>query len=190
MKRKKSNITTVSEKKISSSSKSGRRSSRIRRNQNISLHSSGSSISSKKIETLSQLLNNPRLNSLEEDNWDDSNDEDPFQSTNKRYKSKKPKNRSKSFHRSPLVNNLNTILLQLESEIFQKEDREEKLKQKIIIKPNYLTITAKSSRFPPRKICSVCGFKGKYNCKDCGKSFCSLNCNNIHEETRCNKYVK
>ncbi|TPX34383.1 hypothetical protein SmJEL517_g03043 [Synchytrium microbalum] len=50
--------------------------------------------------------------------------------------------------------------------------------------PTYLTANAPPSKFPPRKICSVCGFEGTYACVKCGMRSCSIRCLAAHEETR------
>ncbi|TPX43719.1 hypothetical protein SeMB42_g04617 [Synchytrium endobioticum] len=55
--------------------------------------------------------------------------------------------------------------------------------------PNYLTAGAPASKFPPRKICSVCGFDGCYTCVKCGMRVCSIRCKAAHDETRCLKFT-
>uniref|UniRef100_A0A5S6QSM2 HIT-type domain-containing protein n=1 Tax=Trichuris muris TaxID=70415 RepID=A0A5S6QSM2_TRIMR len=52
---------------------------------------------------------------------------------------------------------------------------------------NYLTVQAPSSRIPARKICFICGNIARYTCPKCGIQHCSLQCDEIHKETRCLK---
>ena len=42
---------------------------------------------------------------------------------------------------------------------------------------------------PPWKLCSVCSNFGSYNCVRCGTCFCSINCMNIHKDTKCLKFA-
>ncbi|CAH8277232.1 unnamed protein product [Arabidopsis lyrata] len=56
--------------------------------------------------------------------------------------------------------------------------------------PTYL----KAAVGPPssssrRHFCSVCGYIAGYNCCLCGMRFCSIRCQNIHKDTRCQKFV-
>ncbi|KAI8854703.1 hypothetical protein BC829DRAFT_379451 [Chytridium lagenaria] len=55
--------------------------------------------------------------------------------------------------------------------------------------PNYLTAAMGPSQYPPRKICTVCGFFSKYKCVRCGMLYCSIKCKGTHEETRCLKFT-
>ncbi|VDL95842.1 unnamed protein product [Schistocephalus solidus] len=57
------------------------------------------------------------------------------------------------------------------------------------IGPSYFTVAVPPSRLPPRKFCSVCGFLGDYVCVTCGVRFCSIRCREIHNDTRCLKWV-
>lgn len=54
---------------------------------------------------------------------------------------------------------------------------------------SYLTATAPPLPYPPRLLCSVCGYKGAYRCKKCSMSYCDMNCGQIHDETRCERRV-
>jgi zinc finger HIT domain-containing protein 1 len=56
-------------------------------------------------------------------------------------------------------------------------------------KKNYFTITAKPSKYPSLKLCSVCGFSSQYTCQICGTLYCSLKCLDIHKDTRCLKFT-
>ena len=56
--------------------------------------------------------------------------------------------------------------------------------------PNYLSVVAKPSKFPPRFFCSVCGFWAKYSCTRCGLRYCSMKCQETHKETRCIKFAE
>ncbi|KAI3759263.1 hypothetical protein L6452_06948 [Arctium lappa] len=40
-----------------------------------------------------------------------------------------------------------------------------------------------------RHFCTVCGFSAKYTCVRCGMRFCAARCQNIHNDTRCLKFV-
>lgn len=40
-----------------------------------------------------------------------------------------------------------------------------------------------------RHFCTVCGFSSSYACVRCGMRFCSTRCQNIHNDTRCLKFV-
>ncbi|EEF46028.1 SWR1 complex subunit 6 [Ricinus communis] len=56
--------------------------------------------------------------------------------------------------------------------------------------PSYL----KAAVGPPsstcrRHFCAVCGFASSYTCVRCGTRFCSTRCQNIHDDTRCLKFV-
>ncbi|KAJ4839802.1 SWR1 complex subunit 6 [Turnera subulata] len=56
--------------------------------------------------------------------------------------------------------------------------------------PSYL----KAAVGPPsstsrRHFCTVCGFSSNYTCVKCGMRFCSIRCKNIHDDTRCLKFV-
>lgn len=53
----------------------------------------------------------------------------------------------------------------------------------------YTDIEAEESRKPPRRLCSVCGFKAPYSCARCTVRFCSLPCGTIHDDTRCLKFT-
>ncbi|GBE88258.1 hypothetical protein BKA93DRAFT_827365 [Sparassis latifolia] len=55
--------------------------------------------------------------------------------------------------------------------------------------PTYLTAVAPPPLQPPQLFCSVCGFWGKYKCKKCAMPYCDLNCQGIHDETRCERRV-
>uniref|UniRef100_A0A5K3ETG6 HIT-type domain-containing protein n=1 Tax=Mesocestoides corti TaxID=53468 RepID=A0A5K3ETG6_MESCO len=54
---------------------------------------------------------------------------------------------------------------------------------------SYFTAAVPDSRFPPRKFCSVCGFPGLYVCVVCGTRYCSIKCRDVHNDTRCLKWV-
>ncbi|GMG98203.1 hypothetical protein Nepgr_000043 [Nepenthes gracilis] len=56
--------------------------------------------------------------------------------------------------------------------------------------PSYL----KAAVGPPsstsrRNLCTVCGFTANYTCVRCGVRFCCIQCQNIHNDTRCLKFV-
>ncbi|EIW57368.1 uncharacterized protein TRAVEDRAFT_37862 [Trametes versicolor FP-101664 SS1] len=55
--------------------------------------------------------------------------------------------------------------------------------------PTYLRAVAPPPREPPRMLCSVCGFWGKYKCRRCAMPYCDLSCEGVHNETRCERRV-
>ncbi|KAM5538501.1 hypothetical protein V8D89_007834 [Ganoderma adspersum] len=55
--------------------------------------------------------------------------------------------------------------------------------------PTYLRAVAPPPLEPPRLLCSVCGYWGKYKCKRCAMPYCDLNCEGVHNETRCERRV-
>ncbi|KAJ7758872.1 hypothetical protein DFH07DRAFT_741463 [Mycena maculata] len=55
--------------------------------------------------------------------------------------------------------------------------------------PTYLTAQAPAPTYPPRLICSVCGYWGRYKCRRCALPFCDRNCEGVHAETRCERRV-
>lgn len=50
--------------------------------------------------------------------------------------------------------------------------------------PNFLSIAAAPSRYPPRRFCSVTGLEGKYKCPVTGDRLANLDAYNTHRETR------
>ncbi|GJJ08278.1 hypothetical protein Clacol_002488 [Clathrus columnatus] len=55
--------------------------------------------------------------------------------------------------------------------------------------PSYLTAVAPPPKVPPRVLCSVCGYWGKYKCRRCAMPYCDLSCQATHNDTRCEKRV-
>lgn len=55
--------------------------------------------------------------------------------------------------------------------------------------PTYLTAHSPPSSYPPRMICSVCGYWGRYKCRKCALPYCDINCEGVHAETRCERRV-
>ncbi|EOY34616.1 hypothetical protein QUC31_018360 [Theobroma cacao] len=56
--------------------------------------------------------------------------------------------------------------------------------------PSYLrAAVGPPSSTSRRHFCSVCGFTANYTCVTCGMRFCSGRCQNIHNDTRCMKFV-
>ncbi|GAA99486.1 uncharacterized protein L969DRAFT_93946 [Mixia osmundae IAM 14324] len=55
--------------------------------------------------------------------------------------------------------------------------------------PNYRTAQAKPSRYPPLRLCSVCGSKPAYSCIRCGIEYCDLTCRATHDESRCERRI-
>jgi len=55
--------------------------------------------------------------------------------------------------------------------------------------PTYLTALTPPSPVPPRLICSVCGYWGRYKCRRCAMPFCDRTCESVHAETRCERRV-
>ncbi|KAI6191965.1 Zinc finger HIT domain-containing protein 1 [Aphelenchoides bicaudatus] len=56
--------------------------------------------------------------------------------------------------------------------------------------PTYSKVAAAPSKYPRRKFCDVCGKFAKYCCIKCSVSFCSVDCNSVHEETRCSSWIR
>lgn len=54
---------------------------------------------------------------------------------------------------------------------------------------SYISAQAPPSKKPQRHFCAVCGFPSNYCCTVCGARFCSLMCQETHQETRCLKYT-
>lgn len=50
--------------------------------------------------------------------------------------------------------------------------------------PNYASIAAAPSRYPPRNFCSVTGLQGKYKCPVTGEYIATLEAYETHRETR------
>ncbi|KAG0305963.1 hypothetical protein BGZ98_003227, partial [Dissophora globulifera] len=57
--------------------------------------------------------------------------------------------------------------------------------------PTFLSVSMGPSRYPGRHFCSVCGWKGIYQCNKCGMRYCDPKCQKAHEETRqvCMKFT-
>ncbi|KAL5580628.1 hypothetical protein UlMin_013070 [Ulmus minor] len=56
--------------------------------------------------------------------------------------------------------------------------------------PSYLrAAVGPPSSTSRRHFCTVCGFAASYTCVRCGIRFCSSRCQNIHNDTRCLKFV-
>ncbi|KAF9048590.1 hypothetical protein BJ165DRAFT_1402489 [Panaeolus papilionaceus] len=55
--------------------------------------------------------------------------------------------------------------------------------------PTYLTAATIRPTYPPRLMCSVCGYWGTYKCRRCALPYCDLNCEGVHNETRCERRV-
>ena len=55
--------------------------------------------------------------------------------------------------------------------------------------PGYITAQVSESRYPPRKLCAVCGFPSQYTCVTCGTRYCCLRCQETHQDTRCLKWT-
>ncbi|KAF9484333.1 hypothetical protein BDN70DRAFT_872579 [Pholiota conissans] len=55
--------------------------------------------------------------------------------------------------------------------------------------PTYLTAGTVPSVYPPRILCSVCGYWGAYKCRRCAMPYCDLRCEGVHTETRCERRV-
>ncbi|KAJ7220054.1 hypothetical protein GGX14DRAFT_585296 [Mycena pura] len=50
--------------------------------------------------------------------------------------------------------------------------------------PTYLTAQAPPSNYPPRLICSVCGYWGRYKCRRCALPYCDQNCEGVSSENQ------
>lgn len=52
---------------------------------------------------------------------------------------------------------------------------------------SYLTAQAPPSAYPPRSLCSVCGYWAKYTCMKCALRYCGLACRADHDERLCER---
>ncbi|KAI5122540.1 hypothetical protein M0805_005267 [Coniferiporia weirii] len=55
--------------------------------------------------------------------------------------------------------------------------------------PTYLTATAPPPVEPPRLLCTVCGYWGRYKCRRCSMAYCDKKCEDTHNDTRCERRV-
>jgi len=94
---------------------------------------------------------------------------------------KPPKRRLKTaeYYKQRFRKNFSQLL---EEDATQNEKEEDKC-------VNYIAAQAPPSKKPQRHFCAVCGFPSKYCCTVCGARFCSLPCQDTHQETRCLKYT-
>lgn len=53
----------------------------------------------------------------------------------------------------------------------------------------YLTAAAPASTVPPRTLCSVCSYWGRYKCGRCAQPYCDLGCRAVHTDTRCERRI-
>lgn len=53
----------------------------------------------------------------------------------------------------------------------------------------YFLCTAPPSNKPPRKFCAACGKTSNYSCIRCGARYCGIRCRDIHNDTRCMKWL-
>ncbi|KAF8604565.1 hypothetical protein BDV93DRAFT_522273 [Ceratobasidium sp. AG-I] len=53
----------------------------------------------------------------------------------------------------------------------------------------YLTAAAPANTVPPRTLCSVCSYWGRYKCGRCAQPYCDLACRAVHTDTRCERRI-
>ncbi|EJD06773.1 uncharacterized protein FOMMEDRAFT_138604 [Fomitiporia mediterranea MF3/22] len=53
--------------------------------------------------------------------------------------------------------------------------------------PTYLTAAAPPPTEPPRLLCTVCGYWGRYKCQRCSMAYCDKNCEETHNDTLCER---
>ncbi|CAO4379951.1 unnamed protein product [Caenorhabditis nigoni] len=53
----------------------------------------------------------------------------------------------------------------------------------------YFLSTAPPSSKPPRKFCAACGKMSNYSCTRCGARYCGIRCRDVHNDTRCMKWL-
>jgi zinc finger HIT domain-containing protein 1 len=53
-----------------------------------------------------------------------------------------------------------------------------------VIPQSLLTCAAPPSKFPPRKLCAVCGYIAHYTDARSKSNFCSIKCKSVQDETR------
>jgi len=178
----------------------------------------GSSTSNRPLDATSRARRTQKfLESLEQDNFHDdpSDPSNSFDSTLTQEQIAKTLNSTSAFgysrHSKGLIlesdeptnsnssNSSKRRKIQLKNEVFKTRFRknlqtllDEELGSngdKSNEKRNYYTILARPSKYPPMKLCSVCGLTSLYNCQICGSLYCSLKCLEIHKDTRCLKFT-
>jgi zinc finger HIT domain-containing protein 1 len=150
---------------------------------------------SSKVRVFDQNMRNEikrkRLDSLEADNWHeerrtveeaDDDDYNPLDDASsgdevavagpKRGKSKKKKQKKDVWNATQKCKSLQEIL-----------DEAEYHKYPSWV-PNYASIAAAPSRYPPRHFCSVTGLMGKYKCPVTGDYLATMDAYTTHRETR------
>ena len=131
-----------------------------------------------------------KLDALEKDNWledkrkgedDDDEEYDPLRDAGSddevavdQPKKKKPKKAKKALS-SHLAKKCKSLQEILDEEQFHKYPS---------WVPNYSSIAAAPSRYPPRRFCSVTGLAGRYKCPVTGDYLSSLSAYETHRETR------
>ena len=131
-----------------------------------------------------------KLDALEKDNWledkrkgedDDDEEYDPLRDAGSddevavdQPKKKKPKKAKKALS-SHLAKKCKSLQEILDEAQFHKYPS---------WVPNYSSIAAAPSRYPPRRFCSVTGLAGRYKCPVTGDYLSSLSAYETHRETR------
>lgn len=128
------------------------------------------------------------LESLEQDNFHDDPHadlvmskkalnlfQDESKDDEKEKKKEKRKTRTTEYYKQRFRKNFNQLL---DEDSVQRPDP-----------PNYFSAAAPPSSKAPRHFCAVCGFKAKYSCVVCGVRYCSIRCQETHQETRCLKWT-
>ena len=98
----------------------------------------------------------------------------------------KRKTRTLEYYKQRFRKNL-TQLLEEETAMMADEEGEEEEDGGPV--PGYLAAQVPDSAFPGRKLCAVCGFPSQYTCVTCGTRYCSLACQETHQDTRCLKWT-
>jgi len=101
----------------------------------------------------------------------------------------KRKARTLEYYKLRFRKNLSQLLEEEHDRMLTEEDLEDGMPLEDGPIPGYLAATVPESRYPPRKLCAVCGFPSQYTCVTCGTRYCSLKCLETHQETRCLKWT-
>ena len=56
--------------------------------------------------------------------------------------------------------------------------------------PEFLALSFPDSQLPRRRFCCVCGLSSPYHCPKCNLFFCSLQCDETHQEMKCLKFTR
>ena len=101
----------------------------------------------------------------------------------------KRKARTLEYYKMRFRKNLSQLLEEEHDRMMMNGDEEDGMLPEDGPIPGYLAATVPESRYPPRKLCAVCGFPSQYTCVTCGTRYCCLKCQETHQDTRCLKWT-